>query len=114
MNIIKFTTTKGFDKNSLLSPDNYYLDKCTMILDSIFKNIKCDLKEIDYGGGGGQGGGGYVWIAYEYFENEIKKDICITVIHDGLNIEVEIRCIDKTYDILNKFLDELNKLINDI
>ena len=106
MSIINFTT-KGFDKNSSVSPDNYYLDKCTMILDSIFKNIKCDLKEID-------GGGGYVWIAYEYFENEIKKDICITVIHDGLDIEVDIFCTDKTYDILNKFLDELNNLINDI
>jgi hypothetical protein len=112
MNIIKFTT-KGFDKNSPVSPDNYYLEQCTMILDSIFKNIKCDLKDIDGGGGGGQGGG-YVWIAYEYFENEIKKDICIIVKHDGLDIEVNISCNDKTYDILNKFLDELNNLINDI
>jgi hypothetical protein len=99
MSIIKFTT-KGFDKNSPASPDNYYLNKCAMILDSIFKNIKCDLKEID------GGGGGYVWIAYEYFENEIKKDICIIVTHDGLDIEVEILCDDKKYDILNKFLDK--------
>ena len=109
MNIIKFTT-KGFDKNSSVSPDNYYLNECTMILDSIFKNIECDLKEID--GGGGCGQGGYVWIAYEYFENEIKKDICIVVTHDGLDVEVNISCNDKTYDILNKFLDELNNLIN--
>ena len=82
-------------------------------LDSIFKNIECNLKEIDGGGGGGQGGG-YVWVAFEYFENKIKKDIYIIVTHDGLDIEVKISCDDKKYDILNKFLDKLNNLINDI
>ena len=112
MSIINFTT-KGFDKNSSVSPDNYYLNECVMILDSIFKNIECNLKEIDGGGGGGQGGG-YVWVAFEYFENKIKKDIYIIVTHDDLDIEVKISCDDKKYDILNKFLDKLNNLINDI
>ena len=42
MSIINFTT-KGFDKNSSVSPDNYYLNECVMILDSIFKNIEQEL-----------------------------------------------------------------------
>jgi hypothetical protein len=75
-----------------------------MILDSIFKNINCDLKEID--------GGGYVWIAFEYLENQITKNICIKVTHEALDVEVKISCDDK--HILNKFLDKLNNLINDI
>jgi hypothetical protein len=110
MSIIKFTT-KGFDRNSSVSPDNYYLNECVMILDNIFKNIKCDLKEIDGGGGGGQGGG-YVWVAFEYLENKITKNICISVMHDALDVEVDISCDDKI--ILNKFLDKLNNLINNI
>jgi hypothetical protein len=110
MSIIKFTT-KGFDRNSSVSPDNYYLHECVEILDNIFNGMKCELKEIDGGGGGGQGGG-YVWVAFEYLENQITKDVCITVMHDALNVEVNIHCDDKI--ILNKFLDKLNNLINDI
>jgi len=110
MNIIKFTT-KGFDRNSSVSPDNYYLMECVEILDNIFNGMKCELKEIDGGGGGGQGGG-YVWVAFEYLENKITKNICISVMHDALDVEVDISCDDKI--ILNKFLDKLNILINDI
>ena len=110
MSIIKFTT-KGFDRNSSVSPDNYYIDECVKILDNIFNGMKCELKEIDGGGGGGQGGG-YVWVAFEYLENQITKNICIKVTYEVLDVEVKISCDDK--HILNKFLDKLNNLINDI
>ena len=111
MSIIKFITKKEFNRDSPLSPDNYYLNECVEILDNIFNGMKCELKEID-GGGGGCQGGGYVWVAFEYLENQITKDVCINVMHDGLDIEVNIYCDDKI--ILNKFLDKLNNLINDI
>jgi hypothetical protein len=112
MSIIKFTT-KGFNKGSPVSPDNYYLEQCDIILYGIFKNINCELKEINGGGGGGQGCG-WVWTAYEYFEDKIKKDIVISVTHDGLDIEIDIRCDKTKQNILNEFLDKLNNLISDI
>ena len=46
----------------------------------------------------------------KYLENKITKNICITVMHDALNVEVDISCDDKI--ILNKFLDKLNNLIS--
>ena len=75
MSIIKFITKKEFNRDSPLSPDNYYLNECVEILDNIFNDMKCELKEIDGGGGGCQGGcqgGGYVWVAFEYLENKRK------------------------------------------
>jgi len=111
MSIIKFITKKEFNRDSPLSPDNYYLNECVAILDNIFNGMKCELKEID-GGGGGCQGGGYVWVAFEYLENQITKDVCIKVMHEALDVEVKIYCDDKI--ILNKFLDKLNNLINDI
>lgn len=109
MSIIKFITKKEFNRDSPLSPDNYYLIECVNILDNIFNGMKCELKEID-GGGGGCQGGGYVWVAFEYLENQITKDVCIIVMHEALDVEVEIYCDDKI--ILNKFLDKLNNLIS--
>jgi len=109
MSIIKFITKKEFNRDSPLSPDNYYLIECVNILDNIFNGMKCELKEID-GGGGGCQGGGYVWVAFEYLENQITKDVCINVMHEDLDVEVKIYCDDKS--ILNKFLDKLNNLIS--
>jgi hypothetical protein len=103
MTIIKFTASE-FDRDSKMSPDNYYFNECDKILDTFHLSVK----EIDLGGSSGQCGG-YIYTEYEYLENKIKKDIFIKVSHQTLDIEIEVSCSDE--NMLKKFLDKLKKSI---
>ncbi len=110
---INFTTNIVFNKDSHISPDNYYLDECATILEELCKYKKYNLRIIDGGGYGGQWNGN-VWIAYEYFESEIKKEIILSITHDALDIEIKINFEDNcnnTNDILLcEFVNELNNM----
>jgi hypothetical protein len=110
MKIIKFTADK-FNKNSSVSLDCYYLYECGIILDNIFKDINCEFNKI-YGGGHCSQGTSVVWVAYEYFENNIKKNIYITIKCHDINVEINITCHEITHNILNKFLEKLYNIIN--
>lgn len=107
---VDFITNISFNKNSSISPDNYYLVKCIEILEELSKNKECDLKEIDGGGYGGQGSGN-VWIAYEYFENKIKKEIIISVTYEDIHIVIQINfennCENENDILLQEFINIL-------
>lgn len=107
--LIKFTTNKPFGKYSDIGPDNYYLGECDKILNKISKK-KCDLREVDGGGNGGQGCGN-VWTAYEYFENNTKKEIILSVTYEDIDIEIMINfeneCNDENDILLCEFINIL-------
>ena len=81
-----------FDSNNDIQPDNYYLNKIIDLLHKTCKNKKINIgfEPCDGGGTGGQGCGN-VWIAYEYYFNNIKKIILISSTHVGLDIEIKTR-----------------------
>ena len=108
--IIDFITNIPFNKDSSVSPDDYYLGECIEILEELSKNKECILREIDGGGYGGQGSGN-VWIAYEYFENEIKKEIIVSVTYEDIHIVIKINfennCKNENDILLREFINIL-------
>jgi hypothetical protein len=91
-------------------PDNYYMNKCTLLLDNLFDKEFYKIKMIDGGGGGGQGSG-YVWNTYKYTEDFIEKEISITVDHSGNEVQIIINYIKS--NLSQKFIEEINKKIKD-
>lgn len=108
--IIDFITNISFNKDSSVSPDDYYLEKCIEILKELSKNKEYVLREIDGGGYGGQGCGN-LWIAYEYFENEIKKEIIVSVTYEDILIVIKINfennCENENDILLREFINIL-------
>jgi hypothetical protein len=89
-------------------PDNYYMNKCRIILNNLFD--KESYKILNRGGGGGGGQGcGYVWNSYEYIEDFIQKEIVITVTHDGNKVDIEIH-YDKS-NFSQKFIEIMEEKI---
>ena len=90
-----FKSKLFFDRNSVITPDNYYLNEIIDILHKTCENKKININSepCDGGGTGGQGCGN-VWIAYEYYLNNIKKIILISSTHNGLDIEIKIDIIE--------------------
>jgi len=111
-----FTTNIVFNKDSHISPDIYYLDECATILEELCKYKKYNLIIID-GGGNSEQECGNLWIAYEYIESEIKKEIILSVTHEALNIDIEINfknnCENEDDILLCEFINILkNNFIN--
>lgn len=90
-----FKSKLFFDRNSVITPDNYYLNEIIDILHKTCENKKININSepCDGGGTGGQGCGN-VWIAYEYYLNNIKKIILISSTHNDLDIEIKIDIIE--------------------
>lgn len=90
-----FKSKLFFDRNSVITPDNYYLNEIIDILHKTCENKKININSepCDGGGTGGQGCSN-VWIAYEYYLNNIKKIILISSTHNDLDIEIKIDIIE--------------------
>lgn len=90
-------------------PDNYYMNKCTVLFDNLFDKEFYKIEKIQ-GGGGGQGCG-YIFNAYKYIENFIEKEIVITVTHSGNEVDIEIN-YDKS-NLSQKFIETMEEKIKD-
>jgi hypothetical protein len=99
---IEFT----IERDSQVSPDNYYLTKCIGILEDIFKEENCKFKQINAGGGDD-----FIWIDYEYIESDVYRTTGIMVAYEGDNIKI-LYDIDDTSVVSSKFLYNLNAAKN--
>jgi hypothetical protein len=91
-------------------PDNYYMNKCTLLFDNLFDKEFYKIEKIEGGGGGGQGCG-YVWNAYKYIEDFIEKEIVITVTHTGNEVDIEIDYHKS--NLSQKFIESIEEKIKD-
>jgi hypothetical protein len=89
-------------------PDNYYMNKCRVILNNLFDKESYKILNREGGGGGGQGYG-YVWNSYEYIEDFIQKEIVITVTHDANEVDIEIH-YDKS-NFSQKYIENIKEKI---
>lgn len=92
-------------------PDNYYMNKCILILNHLSEKELYKLECIERGGGGGQGCG-YVWNAYKYMEDSIEKEILLTVTHDANEVYIEINYDES--NLSKKFIETIKEKIKDL
>jgi len=89
-------------------PDNYYMNKCNIILNNLFDKESYKIINREGGGGGGQGTG-YIWNSYEYIEDFTQKEIVITVTHDANKVDIKIH-YDKS-NFSQEFIETIEEKI---
>jgi len=105
-----FVSKKRFNRNDETQPDNYYLNECLELFDSIYGK---ETQELWATGNGGQGGG-FCGSVIEYKENETKYELVFLVEHEGhsISIDVHLDSEKKSSMFYLEFVKKLERKIN--
>jgi len=87
-----FVSKKPFSRKDEMQPDNYYLNECLQLFDSIYGK---ETEELWATGNSGQCGG-FCSSVIEYEENERKIELLFYVQHEDLNINIDVHFADKS------------------
>jgi hypothetical protein len=101
---IKFSCLDNF------GPDDYYMQKCSFLINFIFDKDKNKIEQIDGGAGGGQGSS-FIWLSFEYFEDNVNKEFILSVSNDGNEINIKID-YEKS-NLMEKYINNLEEKLKD-
>jgi len=106
-----FVSKKCFSRNDEMRPDNYYLNECLQLFDSVYSK---ETQELWATGNGGQCGG-YVSNIIEYEENGRKFELVSYVEHEDHNIfiDVHLEVEKETSTIYLEFIKQLERKIKE-
>jgi len=87
-----FVSKKPFGRNDEMQPDNYYLDECLQLFDSVYGK---KTEELWATANGGQAGG-FCSSVIKYEENERKYELLFYVDNEGHTINIDVNFPNKS------------------